>query len=142
MEFTFDRKKLDSLAKHYNLKFVILHGSYATGAPRSDSDLDIAIFGKKEVNFSDLLKFYGDCEKIFGNNRDRELDLKTLHGVDPLFRYEVVKTGKLLYGDPLEYEDYKAYAFRAYEDAKPLFELECLLVQKYQFHLKNFLHAQ
>ena len=52
-----------------------------------------------------------------------DLDFKTLNKVDPLFRYQVIKDGKLLYGNPTDYEDYKAYSYRAYEDARPLFEL-------------------
>lgn len=142
MEFTFDHKELDSVVKRYNIKFVILHGSYATDTFRSDSDIDIAIFGNEKISSAEFIKCFEACEKIFCDNGNRELDLKTLHDVDPFFRYEVIKHGKLLYGDSVEYENYKAYSFRAYEDAKPLFELEHLLAHRYQSHLKNLLNAQ
>lgn len=142
MQFIYDQKKLYSTAKKHGLKFVILHGSYATARHQKGSDLDIAVLGKKEIPFAKLLKLIFDFEQIFGNNRERELDMKTLHRVDPFFRYEVTRVGKLLYGDSTDYEEYKAFALRAYEDAKPLFELEHTLAQKYQIHLKNFLHAQ
>lgn len=141
MELVFDRKKLDKAAKKYDLKFVILHGSYATGHHRQDSDLDIAVLGKKKINFSQLLKLIGDFEHIFGNDTKRELDIKTLHRVDPFFRYEVTKIGKLVFGNSTDYEEYKSFSQRAYEDAKPLFELEQILAHKYQNYLRKFIHA-
>lgn len=140
-ELSIDQKRLSKIAQKYELKFVILHGSYATGKPREDSDLDIAILGRKPLDFSVFLKVHGEMADIFGDNTSRELDFKTLHRVDPFFRYEVVRTGKLLYGNPTEYEEFKAFAYRAYDDAKPLFELEEILVKKYQTHLNNLSYA-
>lgn len=53
-----------------------------------------------------------------------------------------MKSGKLLYGDPVEYEDFKSVTYRLYEDAKPLFELERILSQKCQRHLNKIVYAQ
>ena len=138
---SYNKPQLARVARKYRLKFVILHGSYATGRSHHGSDLDIAVLGEKEVSFGQHLKLYGDFSDIFGDNAKRELDLKTLHKVDPLFRYEVTRDGVLLYGDPSEYEEYKAVSYRSYEDARPLRELEALLSRKYQRHL-NAVAAQ
>jgi len=74
---------------------------------------------------------------VFADRIDRDLDLKTLHRVDPFFRYEVVRNGLLLYGDPTAYEEYKLSAHRAHDDAQPLRELERTLINKYQQHLNT-----
>lgn len=137
----YNKTKLARLAKKYRLKFIILHGSYATGRPHKGSDLDIAVLGEKEITFDEHLKLYSALTDIFGDNPRRELDLKTLHKVDPLFRYEVVRDGVLLYGDQTDYEEFRAFTYRAFEDARPLRELEKALSKKYQRHL-NIIAAQ
>lgn len=44
------KQKLHDLGKIYDLRFIILHGSYATGTATIDSDLDIAILEKNTRN--------------------------------------------------------------------------------------------
>ena len=39
--------ELKATAEKYGLKFVIAHGSYATGKEHKGSDLDIAILGRQ-----------------------------------------------------------------------------------------------
>jgi predicted nucleotidyltransferase len=135
MEIDYDKIKLAAIAKKYNLKFVILHGSYSSGFPDKESDLDIAALASQPLEFKDELRAYGELENAFELPPSKEFDFKTLNKVDPLFRYEVIRGGKLLYGDPTAYEEYKAFAFRAYQDARPLLDLEHHLVQKFQTHL-------
>lgn len=131
----YDTDLLQKAAKKHRLKFVILHGSFATGQERQGSDLDIAVLGERPLSFEEEMKLRAEMADIFGDRPERELDIKTLHRVDPLFRYEVTRDGVLLYGDATAYEEFKAYGFRAFEDAKPLFELERTLSRKYQKHL-------
>lgn len=118
------KKTLEKIAEKHRLRFIILHGSYAKGTPRPDSDLDIAILGERKPSFDEFLAIYGELGDAFGDTRERELDVKTLHGVDPLFRHLAVRDGMLLYGNPTEYAQYKAYAFRDYMDTADLRELE------------------
>ena len=125
------------MAKKHHLRFVILHGSHATGHAREDSDIDIAVLGSKPIDFEQQLQLFTDVDHLFRATPAHDLDLKTLHGVDPLFRYEVVRDGRLLYGDLDDYEDYKAFALRDYEDAQPLFALERVLAERYQQHLNT-----
>ena len=141
MEIKFDAEKLAAAAKKFGLKFVILHGSFVTGLAREDSDFDIAVLGYKEVTFKQLLELGRILSDVFNLPPNMDLDLKALNKVDPLFRHEVVRDGKLLYGNSAKYEDFKAFTEMAYDDARPLLDLEEHLVKKFQVHL-NSLYAQ
>ncbi|MBI4050404.1 MAG: nucleotidyltransferase domain-containing protein [Candidatus Doudnabacteria bacterium] len=135
MKIRYDQKRLAQVANKFGLKFVILHGSFAIGSTHKESDLDIAVLGKNDIGFDELLKLHGELSDVFKLTQGADLDLKTLHKIDPLFRYEVTRTGRLLYGSPVNYEEYKAYTLRAMEDARPLLELERQLAYRFQDHL-------
>ena len=125
MEITQEEKlKTQEAAEKYGLKFIILHGSYATGKNYPGSDLDVAVLGEKPPDFKIVLKLHSDLADIFGDGPERELDLKTLHNVDSLFRYLVIRDGILLYGDSTQYEEYKSFAYRDYMDSRDLRDLE------------------
>ncbi|MBI4135172.1 nucleotidyltransferase domain-containing protein [Candidatus Uhrbacteria bacterium] len=134
----YDKIKLANVARKYGLRFVILYGSYATGRIHKGSDLDIAVLGSKELGGREYLNLHGEVADIFGDNSRRELDLKMLNRVDSFFRYQVVRDGVLLYGDATEYKEFKLFAQRAYDDARPLLELERALSEKYQKYLNTF----
>lgn len=138
MKMTFDAKKLARIAEQHRLKFVVLHGSEARGRARRDSDLDVAIVGDEPIDLGTQIRLAGELGAAFAGAKGRELDLKTLDRVDPLFRYEVVRDGQLLYGDPTAYEEFKAFAARAHDDARPLLALERALSRKFQQHLNAF----
>lgn len=131
------KQKIIKIGKRYNLKLIILHGSYATDKARPESDLDIGVLGKKLLDFKTVSSIYYDLSEIFGDNKGRELDLKSLHKIDPLFCYQVAKYSQLLYGNTIDYNEFRAYAFQQYHDSVDLFELEKKLVIKYQNHLNK-----
>ena len=132
-----EKLKLNRIGKKYNLKLIIFHGSYVKGRERPDSDLDIALLGKNPLDFRTVGSISSDLEEIFGNNYTRELDVKSLHRIDPLFRYQVAKDSQLIYGGTIDYNEFRAYAFRLYHDSRDLLELEKLLVNKFQNHLNK-----
>ncbi|MBI3626491.1 nucleotidyltransferase domain-containing protein [Candidatus Uhrbacteria bacterium] len=137
----YNKNKLDKAGRKHRLKFVILHGSVATGKNRQDSDLDIAVLGRQEVGLDKLMKMHGDFEEIFMKNQAgqfTDLDLKPLNRVDPFFRYEVIRDGQLLYGNATEFEEYKAYAFRDFMDSQDLRQLERRLIEKSRQHFKKY----
>ena len=133
------KNHLCEIGEKFNLRFVILHGSYAKGTPREGSDLDIAVVRDRRVDLEEFLQIHAELADIFGDSHKRELDLKTLYQVDPLFRYLVTRDGVLLYGSTSDYEEFKAYAFRDYMDSASLRKLELhmarakqeLLTQRY-----------
>ncbi len=133
------KNKLQEIGEKYNLRFIIVHGSYAKGTPHSGSDLDVAVLGRQCMTVDILLELHGLLAGVFGDNRDRELDLKSLHGVDPLFRYLVVRDGVLLYGGETDFNEFKTYAMRSFDDAWKLFQLEEMLIKKQNADLLHVL---
>ena len=135
MKVCFNKVKLEQVAKSFGLKFIILHGSFANGKPDKESDLDIAVVSKELLDFRTELELCSKFEDVFTRKPRRDLDFKTLNKVDAFFRHMVVKDGILLYGNETDFEDFKAFALRAFEDARPLLNLEHYLIQKFQTHL-------
>ena len=131
------KEKIQKVGEKYQLKLILLHGSYAKNTVHKGSDLDIAVLGKKPIDFQVLLELHGDLAKIFGDNQKRELDLKSLQQADPLFCYQVTKDSQLIYGKLSDYNEFCAYAFKVYYDAKDLFRLEKHLIDKYQHYLNQ-----
>jgi len=131
------QQKIEEVGRKYRLKFILLHGSYATDKIRRGSDLDIALLGEKPIEFEELSAIYSDLAEVFGDNPQRELDIKSLHKADPLFCYQVAKDSQLLYGDITDFNEFRAYAFSNYFDSKDLFHLEKILIQKFQNYLNQ-----
>ncbi|MBS3920266.1 MAG: nucleotidyltransferase domain-containing protein [Deltaproteobacteria bacterium] len=131
------QQRIEEVGRKHHLKFILLHGSYATDKVKEGSDLDIALLGEKQVEFEELLDIYSDLAEIFGNHPQRELDIKSLHKADPLFCYQVVKDSQLLYGDRTDFNEFKAYAFSNYFDSQDIFHLENKLIQKFQTYLNQ-----
>lgn len=135
------QRQINKISRKHNLKLAIVHGSYATGKQRTGSDLDIAVLGKKKLDFNDIIKLISEFGDVFGNNKEREIDLKSLHNADPLFCWQVMQHSALLYGKSIDYQEFKAFAFRQYIDHKPLLRLESALVDKALNYLKQKAYA-
>src|SRR3989338_10131415 len=132
MVITYDQNQLNKLGHKYSLRFIILHGSHATGRARIESDIDIAVLPKKNLPPRRFLSLCNELGRVFTSF---SIDCKSLARTESLFRYQVVTNGRLLYGDHTAYEEYRAYARRTYDDARPLRELESILIRKAQNQL-------
>ncbi|MDO8593068.1 MAG: nucleotidyltransferase domain-containing protein [bacterium] len=136
MKIDFEKLKpeLAKIAEKHGLKLVVLYGSRATGQIRPDSDIDIAVLGKRMINFDEHLELIGEFTGLFQTD---EVDIKLLHHVDPLFRQEVMRDGVLLYGSDYDFASFKAYAFRDYMDSGDLFRLKRIFIKKRMEYLKS-----
>ncbi|MDO8555153.1 MAG: nucleotidyltransferase domain-containing protein [bacterium] len=135
-----NEQKLAEYAEEKAIKFIVLFGSRAFSAETKESDYDVAIFLKHDKDFfadfglySDMLDYLSKILQIGMN----ELDLTDMAKANILLRYEITSKGKLLYGNKDEYAEFQAFAFRDYIDAKPLFDLEGLLIKKRQELIKQ-----
>jgi len=133
------KSAITSIGDNYNLDFIILHGSRAIGGIRGpETDLDIAIYRQGGIGKKEYLEIYSKMMSMF---KGEDLDLKVLNNKNPLFYYHVLKDGKLLYGDSTLFNDLKAYAYKRYVDALPLFTMERSLLKKRMKSLKRSLNA-
>jgi predicted nucleotidyltransferase len=139
-----DREKIEKYAFEKGIKFIILFGSQAVGDRHENSDFDVAVLTTREKNLS-VLKNYSEILDFLSNILgipDYRIDLTNLNKANPFLKYEVVSSGKLLYGDEDEYADYRAGAFKDYIDSQPLFHLEKYLIKKRQNLLGELLAHQ
>jgi predicted nucleotidyltransferase len=139
-----DREKIEKYAFEKGIKFIILFGSQAVGDKHENSDFDVAVLTTREKNLS-VLKNYSEILDVLSNILgipDYRIDLTNLNKANPFLKYEVVSSGKLLYGDEDEYADYRAGAFKDYVDSQPLFHLEKYLIKKRQNLLGELLAHQ
>lgn len=135
MEITKEQKKqIQKIGKQHHLDFIILYGSQAKGTAGALSDVDIAVYRRGGIDAKEYFEIFSHFFKIFKTN---ELDVKLVNKADPLFRYYVIRDGVLLYGDIVDYLDFKAYAIRDYKESRSLFRLEDLLVRKHQKELEK-----
>ena len=130
-------EKVTEIGRRYDLKLILMHGSYATGKTHPHSDLDIAVLGRREIDREKFLDLHSEFMDVLGDDPERELDFKTLHRKDPLFLYQVMKDSRLLYGNPTDYHQLKAYAYRLYEDSRDLRRLEKVLVHRLLERIKR-----
>ncbi|MGR3319838.1 MAG: type VII toxin-antitoxin system MntA family adenylyltransferase antitoxin, partial [Candidatus Anammoxibacter sp.] len=89
------KERIKKIAKNNNLKFVILYGSIVKNIKNINSDIDLAVLGNRDIAFEDIIDMNNEFSEIFC---EREADIKSLHNVDPLFRYQVTSNGILLFG--------------------------------------------
>ena len=130
------KKKIKELASKENIILAVMYGSFAVGRETADSDVDIAILRKGESDIADYFSDYGRLTSYFNEIfPNRRIDLVPLRGLDPLFFYQIMSKGALLYGDRHLFNSMKVRAFMRHIDAQPLLKTEHLLVLKRQ----NFL---
>ena len=85
----------DYLAEQNDLHLAIVFGSMATGHPRADSDLDIAVAGDRAMTAERKMALMGDLAGLTG----RSVDLVDLNGVGEPLLGQILTGGKRLFGD-------------------------------------------
>ncbi len=124
------KEGFEDVRKTYGLRFIILHGSFVTGRERKESDVDTALVEDQPLTMDGFFAVHEALDNIFSRYLEMvEIDLKSLKGVDPLFRYQVVAHSFLLAGDTRRYNEFKMYAFRAYMDSSDLRILERRMIE-------------
>lgn len=115
------------IGKRHGLRLAVLYGSVAKGRAKDDSDIDIAVYGRHVLDFAEIVEIINELIDALKFN---EIDVKSLHHTDPLFRWQVMERGILLYGDEFDFGRFRTYAFRDYTESKSLFDLKEKMVKK------------
>ncbi len=82
----------DVLKKDCNVVFAYVYGSYARGTAGRFSDLDIAVFLRESGH-----ERYMDLLSELPVDIGVEVDVRVLNDAPPIFRYNVIREGKLLF---------------------------------------------
>ena len=129
--------KTKPIAERYNLRLVILYGSFVKNLAKEASDIDIAVLGKQKISFQEEIDIINEFIPVGGEFGIKEVDVKSLHNTSPLFRFQVIKNGILLYGDNHDFNSFRAYAFRDYHDSRDLLALKDIIIGKRMASLKK-----
>jgi len=82
----------ECLEKNRNVVFAYVYGSHARGEASRFSDLDVAVFLKDSGHES-----YMELLSTLPVDEGVELDVRVLNNAPPLFRYNVIREGTLLF---------------------------------------------
>jgi predicted nucleotidyltransferase len=136
----YDPDRLGALCERLGIRRVVLFGSRATGSPPPGpaSDLDLAVSLVDPDHPTRFRELHHELSELFATE---SLDLASLDRADPLFRWEVVREGVLLWGDPLDYLEFRAFAFRDFVDSADLRRLERALFEKKLAYIRERLGA-
>lgn len=138
----FDAIKFNKYVQKAGIKFAVLFGSRADGKAKEASDFDIAISFRNGKNIFEDLREYSKLLENFAEIfavREDKIDLTDLNSANILLRREIARKSILLFGDIQDYEDFKAFSFRDYIDARPLFALEDKIIRRRQESIKKAL---
>ncbi len=145
MNIQVDKQKLAAFARDYGAKFIALYGSHVGQRALPESDVDVAVFFERgRTPMAGDFKIYTDIIEHLAEATGAPselIDFITLNRANILLRYEAMSKGILLYGDEDAFEQYRAFAFREYVDARPLFALEDTLIRKRQVLIRENINA-
>ena len=108
-----------------DIDFALIFGSAALGKETPLSDIDIAVYFRKEDNAMRLGERQIDITcammRICKINR---VDVVVLNCANPFLRYQVIKYGRLIYARDVKiFYKFKAVSLGRYQDIKPMYEL-------------------
>lgn len=102
---------------------VYLFGSVAKGTARPQSDVDIAVLFDAHLNAERRFEREMESARDIAHFATREMDVRSLHDVSPLFLAEVLRYGQPLYARcERERVEFQVRAMSLYLDTQPLRE--------------------
>lgn len=88
-------KNLADFFKKKHVQFAYLYGSQTTHRTKKNSDVDIAIYPSKKISPTEYLELADQLSSLL----NKEIDLVTLPETSLILRYEMLKSGKLIYAE-------------------------------------------
>lgn len=132
--FTFaikEKRLLKKIAQKYSLELILLFGSQVSKKTHKESDYDIAYLSKNSLDISEEGQLMLKLAPLLRIPLE-EMELVSLRNTSPLFLKEVFSNAEVIYAeDNLIFDRYKIYAYRLFEESKPIFEnMEKILKRK------------
>lgn len=123
------KKKFKEIAKKYDLNFLALFGSQATGLTHPKSDFDIAYSPKKEIDYGKEYEMNIELMRVF---KSPDVEVVNTHKGTPLLNYYVAFQSQLLAETTIHsFAQFQTYSFKIYIEAKPLFKLQREYIKEY-----------
>ncbi len=99
------------LTSNFECEAILLFGSYARNTQNPESDIDLAIKLKKEIQPKELFTIKRKLEDIL----EKDVDLIDLDNTQDGIRYEILINGIIIYvKDEFKFELYKLDMYREY----------------------------
>lgn len=115
---------VNTIAKKYSLRLLLLFGSQVTGKTHKESDFDVAYLSEKELHIEDEGRLILDLMPILNISDERLINLVNIKRASPLLFYAMTSSCKLLFAEnPLVFPTLRAYAFKKYIETQPLYKL-------------------
>jgi len=105
--------QLQPTAEEFDLRLIVLFGSFARGRAYQDSDVDIGVLVSRPLSTVQRTKLWSCLSQLF----QADVDLTVLNHVEPLLGYRVARDGVvLLEAEPRVWEGWKSCVVRRYWD--------------------------
>ena len=117
-----DPQELARIADKHGIRLLLQFGSSVTGQMHQASDVDLAVLLER---LPESLMAEGDLVadlQALGGGRD--VDLTFINRADPLLLKQIAANARLVFGSPREFEAFKLYAFKRYQDHRPYLQME------------------
>ena len=88
------QQHIDNFVKEFDVSLIYIFGSFASETNRKDSDIDIAVLLKGEIDVYTKLNIIGRLVDIF---KREDIDLVILNNVNEVLKFQVIKYGKPIY---------------------------------------------
>jgi predicted nucleotidyltransferase len=85
--------RLGDLADKYQLDLILMFGSRLTGNVHPESDVDIAVYGRRILSETEKIQLIYELSNIFHTD---DIDLVDLRAASPFLKKEVFKNCKIL----------------------------------------------
>jgi uncharacterized protein len=115
-------KTIDEIANKFNIDFIVYFGSYQTEFYNKESDIDIAFLAAAPMDLDTYSHF---LEALIFYHRKSEIDLIDLKKAEPVLRFEIAKSGRVLYEREKDlFNTYSFFYIKRFYELKPVIEEE------------------
>lgn len=122
---------LDSVAKKFGVRLIVLFGSRARGHARGSSDYDVAYLSGHPLSVAECSVLVEAVAAVLGTNEDA-IDAVDANRASPLLQFQIAKHGKLLYGSRRAMVQFTLLAWKRYQHAAKFRRLiDRALAQRY-----------
>lgn len=117
-----DPQELARIADKHGIRLLLQFGSSVTGQMHAQSDVDFAVRLKRMPDsLLDEGELVADLQTLV---KDRDVDVTFINRADPLLLKQIAAHAELVYGSAREFEAFKLYAFKRYQDHRPYLQME------------------